>query len=99
MMSRGAVSLKVANDLSEARRSRDEVHQSLVKLLIGKEMALTSFDIAVQVRDTSVELTESCVQYIRFYKRVQEEKKMTQETIEKKVRKKYIVMYLCSYLQ
>lgn len=79
----GAVSMKVASDLTEARRNRDEVHQSLVKLLVGKELAHTSFDISEQVK--SVALTDSCVHYIRFYKRVQEEKKITQDTMDKKV--------------
>lgn len=81
----GAVSRKVANDLSDARRNRDEVHKNLERLLVGKALAYTSMDIAIQVKNTSVELTESCVQYIRFYRRVQEEKKMTLDIMERKV--------------
>ena len=84
-MSKGAVSRKITNDLAEARRNRDQVHQSLANLLMGKALAQTSLDIAQQVRDMKIELNESCLQYVRLYRRVKEEKMVSTQTLDKKV--------------
>eukprot|EP00111_Clytia_hemisphaerica_P024223 TCONS_00071375-protein len=85
-MSKGAVSRKITNDLAEARRTRDQVHQSLANLLMGKALAQTSLDIAQQVRDMKIELNESCSQYVRLYRRVKEEKMVSTQTLDKKLR-------------
>lgn len=84
-MSLGAVSRKVANDLNDARKDRDETHKSLVKVLIGKALSQSAIVMAKQVKNAKVELAESCVQYIRFYNRMREEKNIVKETMDKKV--------------
>lgn len=85
MVSSGASSRTLVNDLAEARRNRDHVHQNLQNLLVGKALAYTSIEIAQRVHNMKVELNESCQQYVRLYKRVKEEKMIATQTLDKKV--------------
>lgn len=86
VLSRGAVCRKLNSDLAEARRNRDSVHRNLERLLIGKALVMILIDVAQQVNNTKVELSESCLQYIRLYKRVKEEKKIAEDILDKKLR-------------
>ena len=85
-LSKGAGSSKIADDLNEARSVRDQAHQSLANLLIGKALVQSSLDVAQHVHDIKVGLNESCQQYTRLYSRVCDEKAIVKQTLDKKVR-------------
>ena len=85
MMNKGASSRNLSEELDMARQTRDQMHDNLVQLLVGKALVQASVDVAQHVYDTKVGLNESCQQYTRLYTRLLDEKKIVKETIDKKV--------------
>lgn len=82
----GANSSKLSHELADARRNRDSSHQNLVNYLVSKELVRKALDVADRDRSNKLDLNEACQQYMRLHKRVQEEKKISFLTVEKKIR-------------
>ena len=85
MMNKGASSRSLSNELDMARQSRDQSHDTLVQLLVGKALVQASMDVAQHVYNIKVGLNESCQQYTRLYTRLLDEKAIVRQTMDKKV--------------
>lgn len=85
MMNKGASSRNFADELDMARQTRDQTHDNLVQLLVGKALVQASMDVAQHVHDIKVGLDESCQQYKRLYTRLMNEKEIVKQTMDKKV--------------
>jgi len=86
LLRRGATYRSIAHDLADARRARDVTHRSLVQHLVSKELTQVALSAAQYDKADKMELNDACRKYMSLYKRVQEEKRLANSFVVKKVR-------------